>query len=63
MSQGLYFKELSIVLRQAGFTVLPEQEEFLPVEWEGQALCRITSEGRILYQREAICTDDLADAS
>ena len=34
MSQGPYFKELSIVLRQAGFTVLPEQDEFLPVEWE-----------------------------
>ena len=62
MSQGPYFKELSTVLRQAGFTASPEQEEFLPVEWEGQALCRITSEGRILYQREAICTDDLSDA-
>lgn len=62
MSQGPYFKELSIVLRQAGFTVLPEQDEFLPVEWEGQALCWITGEGSILYRHEAICTDDLADA-
>lgn len=62
MSQGPYFKELSIVLRQAGFTVLPEQDEFLPVEWEEQALCRITGEGSILYRHEAICTDDLADA-
>lgn len=62
MSQGPYFKELSIVLRQAGFTVLPEQDEFLPVEWEEQALCWITGEGSILYRHEAICTDDLADA-
>ena len=62
MSQGPYFKELSIVLRQAGFSVLPEQDEFLPVEWEGQALCWITGEGSILYRHEAICTDDLADA-
>ncbi len=62
MSQGPYFKELSIVLRQAGFTVLPEQDEFLPVEWEGQALCWITGEGSILYRHEAICTGDLADA-
>lgn len=47
-----YFSELTICLRQAGFTVLPEENGVLPIEWNGKPLCRITDGGNIRYRRE-----------
>ena len=40
-----YFEELHIALTREGFTSQPEQDELLPVEWDGLPLCRITADG------------------
>lgn len=47
-----YFSELAIRFRQEGFTVLPEQDSVLHVEWKGKPLCRITGSGSIRYRQE-----------
>ena len=47
-----YFEEVTTCLRQAGFTVLPEENGVLPIEWNGKPLCRITGSGSIRYRPE-----------
>lgn len=54
MTQNQYFSELALRLRQAGFTVLPQENGLLPVEWDGRLLCLITSDGSVRYQSEDI---------
>ena len=39
MIREQYFKELAIVLQKEGFTPLSEQEQRLPVAWNGHRLC------------------------
>ena len=46
--------ELTIVLQRAGFTTLPEREDFLPVEWRGHRPCRISEGGEIRYRLEDV---------
>ena len=50
MTQNQYFSELTLRLRQAGFTVLPQEDDLLPVEWDGRPLCLITSDGSVRYR-------------
>ena len=42
-----YFEEVAVCLRQAGFTVLPSADDLLPVEKDGQPLCRVASDGSV----------------
>ena len=34
MKRDLYFKELAVVLGRAGFTLLPQENDSLPVEYQ-----------------------------
>ena len=54
MNREQYFAELAVALQRAGLTPLPEQENLLPVEWEGCPLCRIAEDAEILYRREDV---------
>ena len=54
MTPSQYFSELTLRLRQAGFTVLPQEGGLLPVEWDGRPLCLITSDGSIRCRQEDI---------
>lgn len=47
-----YFKELTTCLRQAGFSMPPQEDDLLSVEWNGKPLCRITGSGSIRYRQE-----------
>ena len=58
MNKELYFKELGIVLSRSEFTALPEQDELLPVEWDGLPLCRITADGGVRYWREDVAAPE-----
>ena len=58
MNKELYFKELGIVLSRSEFTALPEQDELLPVEWDGLPLCRITADGGVRYWQEDVATPE-----
>lgn len=40
--------------RGGGFTSQPEQDELLPVEWDGLPLCRITADGGVRYWQEDV---------
>ena len=51
--QNDYFRELTINLQHENFAVCSAKSEFLPVEWDGQPLCRITASGGMRYREEA----------
>ena len=40
MNREQFFQELRTALHREGFTPQPEQDELLPVEWDGLPLCR-----------------------
>lgn len=54
MKRDLYFKELALVLEQAGFIPLPQENDSLPVEYQGQRLCRIDAQGNVFYRQEDV---------
>ena len=54
MTQNQYFSELTLRLRQVGFTVPPQEDGFLPVGWDCRPLCLITSDGSVRYRPEDI---------
>lgn len=54
MDRKQYFEELHIALTRGGFTSQPEQDELLPVEWDGLPLCRITADGGVRYWQEDV---------
>ena len=56
MIRERYFKELAIVLQKEGFTPLPEQEQRLPVAWNGHRLCWITETGGVRYVPQDVNT-------
>ncbi len=51
-AKSRYFKELTLNLRQEGFTISPEEDGLLPVELEGQRLCRAAEGGGVRYRQE-----------
>lgn len=57
MDRKQYFEELGITLRREGFSVLPEQNKQLPVEWDGTPLCRVTEGAGVRYALEDTATD------
>ena len=60
--QNTYFLELRTALQQEDYTVLFEQDGYLPVNWKDRPLCQITSEGSIRFRPEDIQGPD-ADAA
>ena len=54
MKRDLYFKELALVLEQAGFTLLSQENDSLPVEYQGQRLCRVNDQGNVFYRQEEV---------
>ena len=58
MDRKQYFEELHIALTRGGFTSQPEQDELLPVEWDGLPLCRITADGGVRYWQEDVATPE-----
>jgi len=52
-----YFKELALNLQHEGFTVGPEEDGLLPVELDGQRLCRATEDGGVRYRKEDVSGD------
>lgn len=57
MDRTQYFEELRITPRREGFSVLPEQNKQLPVEWDGTPLCRGTKGAGVRYALEDAATD------
>ena len=47
MNREQFFQELRTALHREGFVPQPEQDELLPVEWDGLPLCRITADGGV----------------
>lgn len=43
---------------RSGFTTLPEQDGFLPVEYEGRRLCRVNADGSVFYHQDDVTTLD-----
>lgn len=54
MRRDLYFKELAVVMGRAGFTLLPQENDSLPVEYQGQRLCRVNDQGNVFYRQEDV---------
>lgn len=59
---GGYFTELSCCLTREGFTVREAKESMLPVEWNGQSLCRVNGDGVIRYDGHVTSDPVLDDA-
>ena len=58
MDREQFFRELCTVLGREGFTTQPEQDDLLPVEWDGSPLCRITEGGGVRYWQEDVATSE-----
>ena len=58
MNREQFFQELRSALHREGFTPQPEQDELLPVEWDGLPLCRITADGGVRYWQEDVATPE-----
>ncbi len=57
-----YFKELALNLRHAGFTTGLEEDGLLPVELDGQPLCRATKKGGLRYREKDVLGDSRSAA-
>lgn len=62
MDREQFFHEVCTVLGREGFTLQPEQDDLLPVEWNSRPLCRITKDGGVRYWQEDIGTPDQEQA-
>ena len=58
MNREQFFQELRTALHREGFTPQLEQDESLPVEWNGLPLCRITEGGGVRYWQENMATPE-----
>jgi len=57
-----YFKELALNLQREGFTVGQPEDGLLPVELDGQRLCRTTEGGGVRYRKEDVSGDSRGTA-
>ena len=62
MDREQFFRVLCTVLGREGFTAQPEQDDLLPVEWDGLPLCRITEGGGVRYWQEDVATAEREQA-
>ena len=49
-----YYAEVSLKLSKAGFAPQPQEDGYLPVDWNGSRLCRLTANGGVQYREEHI---------
>ena len=61
-TESKYFRELTLNLRRAGFTVGPEADNLLPVELDGKRLCVATEGGSIRYRKEDVASEARTEA-
>ena len=61
-AQLRFLEETANRLRQNGFTVEPVEDHHLPVSVEKGCLCRISSNGSVLYRQERVDTLGTQDA-
>lgn len=54
-----YFEELTLNLRHESFTAGPEEDGLLPVDMDGQHLCRATETGGVRYWREDVAGETI----
>ena len=47
-----YYAEVSLKLSKAGFAPQPQEGGYLPVDWNGSRLCRLTANGGVQYREE-----------
>ncbi len=52
-----YYKEAGLRLRQAGLSVGEEKDGLLPVDWQGEPLCRLTAGGGLQYRKDQVDRD------
>lgn len=62
MTRETYFEELSYALRRRELLPLAEQDDLLPVEWDGHILCRVTDSGAVRYDPTWVDTDRAKEA-
>ena len=60
--QTKYLAEAGQRIRYAGFTVSPEKDGLLPVEWAGHRVCNVNGNGGMTYDPEHIWRNGLEDA-
>jgi len=53
-----YFKEVAVRLQQAGFTVLPADNDLLPISKDGRILCRIARDSSVRYRSQEVDTPE-----
>ena len=59
--QTKYLAEAGQRIRYAGFTVSPEKDGLLPVEWAGHRVCNVNGNGGMTYDPEHIRRNGLED--
>ena len=57
-----FSEEVGIHLSRAGFTVLPQENGLLPLEWNGASLCRITAGGGVQFRADELDPEGASDA-
>ena len=45
-----YYAEVSLNLSKAGFAPQTQEDGYLPVDWNGSRLCRLTANGGVQYE-------------
>lgn len=53
-----YFKKVAVRLQQAGFTVLPADNDLLSVSKDGRTLCRIAKASSVRYHSQEVDTPE-----
>ena len=49
-----YYAEVSLKLSKAGFRPQPQEDGYLPVDWDDSRLCRLTANGSVQYREEHV---------
>ena len=49
-----FYAEVSLKLRKAGFRPQPQENGYLPIDWNGSRLCRLTASGGVQYREEHV---------
>ncbi|MCH5351900.1 MAG: hypothetical protein J1E06_00285 [Acutalibacter sp.] len=57
-----YYAEVSLKLSKAGFAPQPQEDGYLPVDWNGSRLCRLTAKGGVQYRGEHVERDGCGEA-
>ena len=57
-----YYAEVSLKLSKAGFAPQPQEDGYLPVDWNGSRLCRLPANGGVQYREEHVERDGGRDA-